>query len=47
MTDNGSELKHIILKKYDIYKDKLLILSKNIDNEKIKDILKLKILIQY
>ena len=40
MTDNGSELKHIILKKYDIYKDKLLILSKNIDNEKIKDILK-------
>ena len=40
MTDNGSELKHIILKKYDIYKDKLLILSKNIDNEEIKDIFK-------
>lgn len=40
MTDKGSELKQIILKKYDIYKDKLLILSKNIDNEKIKDIFK-------
>ena len=40
MTDKGSELKQIILKKYDIYKDKLLILSKNIDNEEIKDIFK-------